>query len=84
MMFLRRYIAVFLGLCDSVRKGRHKATTPNGVPQGEGHTVLFLCLFNLASKNCHNATTPNGVPQEKTACDGAICKLVLYLVYYLV
>ena len=26
----------FLGLCDLVSKKRHKAITPNGVPQGEG------------------------------------------------
>ena len=27
---------LFLGLCDLVSKGRHKATTRNGVSQGEG------------------------------------------------
>ena len=56
MMFLRRYIVVFLGLCDSVSKGCHKATTPNGVPQGKGACdgivcKLVLCLVYYSDGN---------------------------------
>ena len=59
----------FLCLCDSVSKKRHKATTPNGVPQGERrgtflrkryfimfvqeHATPFLRLCNLGSKGRH-------------------------------
>ena len=41
----------FLGLCDLVSKKRHKATTPNGVPQVKEHDIFqteliqWLCLF---------------------------------------
>ena len=30
----------FLGLCDLVSKKRHKATTPNGVPQVKEHDIF--------------------------------------------
>ena len=49
MMFLRRYIAVFLGLCDSVSKGRHKATTPNFIPQGKVLVMYHLQTCALIS-----------------------------------
>ena len=79
-MFVQEHAMGFLGLCESASKERHKATTPNGAPQGEGHTVFFLCLFNLVSKNRHKATRPNCVPQVKRDCCGIICKLKCCLV----
>ena len=44
VMFVQGYVTVFLCLCDAVSKERHKATTPNGVPQGEGvaHSTISL------------------------------------------
>ena len=43
------HVVLFLGLCNSVSKGRHKAATPNGVPQGKGTyngtvSKLVICL----------------------------------------
>ena len=35
----------FLGLCDLVSKKRHKATTPNGIPQREAHNIFLLKLI---------------------------------------
>ena len=32
--FVQEHVAVFLCLCNLGSKGRHKATTQNGVPQG--------------------------------------------------
>ena len=53
VMFVQGYVTVFLGLCDSVSKERHKATTPNCVPQ-EGrvlHTPTETVLHNVCSEH---------------------------------
>ena len=46
----------FLGLCDLVSKKRHKATTPNGVPQVKEHdifqTELIQWLGSVRSGTC--------------------------------
>ena len=45
-MFVQEHAMGFLGLWDLVSKKRHKATTPNGVPQGEG------CLWRYYLQTC--------------------------------
>ena len=46
----------FLGLCDLVSKKRHKATTPNGVPQVKEHdifqTELIQWLGSVRNMSC--------------------------------
>ena len=47
--FAPEHVVLFLCLYDSVSETRHKATTPNGVPQGKGAcdgtiSKLALCL----------------------------------------
>ena len=67
--FVQEHVAVFLHLCELVKRGATKATTRNGAAQGvdggvcSEHTVLFLCLYNLASKGRYKATTHKGLAQ---------------------
>ena len=43
---------LFLGLRDLVSKERHKATTPNGVPQGNGVCDGIVCKIVLCLVCC--------------------------------
>ena len=58
-MFIRGHAVLFLRLWNLGSKGRHKAATRNGVPQGKAvsvyseYAVLFLCLCNFVSKTLH-------------------------------
>ncbi len=57
--FVQEHVAVFLRLCELVKRGATMATTRNGAAQGvdggvcSEHTVLFLCLCNLVNKERH-------------------------------
>ena len=62
MMFLRRYIAVFLYVCYLCSKGTPQGTTPNGALQGIGRRWVVIqlnlgidCLFiYVEEKICYN------------------------------
>ena len=47
VMFVQGYVTVFLCLCDSVSKERHKATTPNCVPQEKDTCEGAVCKLAL-------------------------------------
>ena len=47
----------FLGLCDLVSKKRHKATTPNGVPQGKGACDGTICKLVLCLVCCSDVAS---------------------------
>ena len=44
-MFVQEHAMGFLGLRDLLSKKRHKATTPNGVPQREARNIFLLKLI---------------------------------------
>ena len=56
-MFVQEHAMGFLCLCNLVSKKRHKATTPDGIPQGKGicdgticKLVLYLVCYLDGSK----------------------------------
>ena len=52
VMFIQGYVTVFLDLCDLVSKERHKATTPNCLPQGKGDYDGNICKLALCFVCC--------------------------------
>ena len=47
----------FLGLCDLVSKKRHKATTPNCVPQRKDLYGSVVCKVALCLACCSNVAS---------------------------
>ena len=69
-MFVQEHAMGFLGLCDLVSKKRHKATTPNGVPQVKEHdifqTELIQWLGSVRNMSCSSFVCGNLVSKNAT------------------